>query len=121
MIIRIHSHIGSGTDPTVWSKASKLTLAICRQIDTVSTVNLGGGFKVARVPSENSTELAAVASAVDNELRSFAAETGRQLRLEIEPGSYLLAASGALVAAVSDVVSTGPSGYTFVKLDTGQL
>jgi diaminopimelate decarboxylase len=42
------------------------------------------------------------------------------LKLEIEPGTYLVANSGSLVAKVHDVVTTGTEqGHTFIKLDAG--
>lgn len=53
------------------------------------------------------------------EFGQFAAETGRSLKLEIEPGTFLLANSGVLVATAQDVVSTGDHGRLFVKLDAG--
>jgi len=46
---RIHSHIGSGSDPEVWQRASGLTLELVKHFKTVDTVNLGGGFKIGRV------------------------------------------------------------------------
>ena len=50
----------------------------------------------------------------------FAAKDGRQLKLEIEPGTYLSANSGALVCLVHDIVQTGTDqGHTFIKLDSG--
>jgi hypothetical protein len=38
---------------------------------------------------------------------------------EIEPGTYLLALAGAVVASCIDVVDTGKDGYRFAELDTG--
>jgi hypothetical protein len=37
---------------------------------------------------------------------SFLKQTGRELKLEIEPGTYLLANSGCLVTTIQDMVST---------------
>ena len=48
-----------------------------------------------------------------------AAQTGRALRLEVEPGTYLVANAGAIVATAIDVVDTGKDGYKFIKTDTG--
>jgi diaminopimelate decarboxylase len=39
--------------------------------------------------------------------------------MEAEPGTYLVANAGAVVATVIDVVDTGKDGYRFAKLDTG--
>ncbi len=47
-IVRIHSHIGSGTDPKKWVKAAQLTLAIVKQFRHVACINIGGGLKIDR-------------------------------------------------------------------------
>lgn len=118
-IFRVHSHIGSGSDPAVWERVSDLTLDLARQLETVTHVNLGGGYKVARVAGEKSTDLGVVGPPIRARLEAFAAETGRQLHLEIEPGTLLVANAGAILSTVQDIVSTGAEGYLFYKLDTG--
>ena len=49
----------------------------------------------------------------------FANETGRQLHLEIEPGTFLVANAGSIVCEVQDLVSTGTEGYNFIRSNTG--
>ena len=118
-IARLHTHIGSGTDPEVWKRATRLTLDLAAKLRDVKSVNLGGGFKVGRMPGEPSTDLADVGAHVTEELIGFRKRDGRALRLEIEPGTYLIANGGFVVATCVDVVDTGRSGYLFAKLDTG--
>ena len=115
----LHSHIGSGTDPEVWKRATRMTLDLAAELPDVATVNLGGGFKVGRMPGEPSVDLADVGAHVRRELEAFRERDGRALRLEIEPGTYLVALAGAVVATCVDVVDTGRDGYAFAKLDTG--
>lgn len=118
-IKRIHTHIGSGSDPAVWQSVSALSLNLVRDFPSVHTLNLGGGYKVGRMSYEYSTDLNTVGVPVCKAFEEFAAETGRQIKLEIEPGTFLVANSGALVTAVQDIVSTGEEGHTFIKLDSG--
>lgn len=118
-IERIHTHIGSGSDPMVWQKVSGMSLNIVKQFPAVHSLNLGGGFKVGRMPDEVSTDLQEVGQPVIEAFKAFAAETGRELKLEIEPGTYLVANAGALISRVQDVVTTGNEGYNFLRLDTG--
>lgn len=118
-LITIHSHIGCGSDPDIWKQAARKTLSLVEVFPTVTRLNLGGGFKVARLATEQSTDLQAVGQDISQMLKTFAHQTGRSLHLEIEPGTMLVANSGTLLATVHDIVSTGPSGYTFLKLDTG--
>jgi diaminopimelate decarboxylase len=118
-ITQLHTHIGSGSDPEVWQRCAGLTLNLLRHLPEVTTVNLGGGYKVGRMSTEISTDLQRAGEPVAEELRKFAQVDGRQLRLEIEPGTFFVANAGAVVAGVIDIVDTGKEGYTFVKTDTG--
>jgi diaminopimelate decarboxylase len=115
----LHTHIGSGTDPNVWQRVARMTLDLAAQFPDVVVVNLGGGFKVGRMPEEPSVDMNDVAAHVTRELDAFRARAGRALHLEIEPGTYLVANAGAVVATCIDVVDTGKDGYLFAKLDTG--
>eukprot|EP00939_MAST-03C_sp_MAST-3C-sp1_P001615 g1615.t1 len=96
-VVRIHTHIGSGTDPHTWRRASDLSLALCKEFDSVATLNLGGGFKVKRVRTERSTDLKAVGQHLRESFREFHESGGRKLHLEIEPGTGLVANAGAIV------------------------
>jgi len=118
-ITRMHTHIGSGGDPQAWKRCARLSLGIAAQLPEVVRLNLGGGFKVGRMPGEASADLTEIGNALLDDFRDFAKVHGRELHLEIEPGTYLVARAGAIVANVSDVVDTGPDGYTFAKVDTG--
>lgn len=116
---RIHTHIGSGSDPEVWLRAASLTMAFVERYATVTTLDLGGGFKVARMAHEKGTDLQIVGSPVKRLFEEFAARTGRRIHLEIEPGTFLMANCGAILTTIQDVTDTGPTGYRFLKLDTG--
>lgn len=118
-ITRLHSHIGSGTDPAVWKRVTRMTLDLAAKLPEVTVVNLGGGFKVGRMPGEPSADLTDVGEHVRDELLAFRDRDGRALHLEIEPGTYLVANAGWVVATCVDVVDTGRDGYRFAKLDTG--
>lgn len=118
-IRRLHSHVGSGTDPEVWKRCARMTLDLVGSLPEVGTVNLGGGFKVGRMPEEPSVDLADVGAHVRREIEDFRARDGRALHLEIEPGTFLVANAGVIVATCVDVVDTGAEGYVFAKLDAG--
>ncbi len=121
-ITRIHSHIGSGSDPEVWKGVTEMTLAQADKFPEVHTVNLGGGFKVARMSSEKSTDLQEVGEFVKQVFIKHAEKTGNEYKLEIEPGTYLSANCGSLVCDVDDISNTGSAdngGYQFLKLNTG--
>jgi diaminopimelate decarboxylase len=118
-LFRIHTHIGSGSDPEVWSRVALMSLDTVRRFPSVTHLNLGGGYKVARMREEVSTDLQKIGLPVAGALEAFAKETGRKIHLEIEPGTYLVANAGALLCRVQDKVNTGEKGHVFLKLNAG--
>jgi diaminopimelate decarboxylase len=115
----IHHHVGSGGDPHRWAEIARVTLRFLDRFPEATCVNLGGGFKVARMPGEKESDLGQAAEESHALLRAIAERSGRELHLEIEPGTWLTATAGVIVGSVHDVVSTGADGYTFVKTDVG--
>lgn len=116
---RIHTHIGSGSDPAIWQKAALRSLGLVKRFETAGTLDFGGGYKVARVEGEKTTDLQTCGEPVREAILKLAEETGRKLHFEIEPGTYLVANAGAILARVQDLVDTGENGRKFIKLDTG--
>jgi diaminopimelate decarboxylase len=116
---RMHTHIGSGSDPAVWQHVALMSLDICSRLPDATVLSLGGGYKVARVPGEQTADLAKIGLPIADAFRSFAVRHSRKLHLEVEPGTYLVANTCALIATAIDVVDTGPAGYRFIKVDSG--
>lgn len=116
-VTRMHTHIGSGTDPAIWQQVAVTSLDFVPKFPEVTTLNLGGGFKVARVPGEKTTDMQECGRPIRDALVRFYGETGRQLHLEIEPGTYLVANAGIVVTSIRDIVSTDT--HTFLKVDSG--
>jgi diaminopimelate decarboxylase len=115
----IHHHVGSGGDPHKWAVIAAVTLGFLARFPDVDRVNLGGGFKVGRMPGESESDLGQAAAEAHELLREIAADSGRELHLEIEPGTWLTALAGVIVGTAHDVVSTGAEGHTFVRSDVG--
>jgi len=115
----LHTHIGSGSDPAVWTRVARLVMEIAERLPDVRTVSLGGGYKVARMAGDTETDLHTVGDAARAAVIEFEKRTGRALKLEIEPGTYLVANAGVVVATCVDVVDTGRSGFCFAKVDSG--
>lgn len=118
-ISRLHTHIGSGSDPEVWTKVAAMSLEQAKAFPDVDTIDLGGGFKVARMQDEIETDLKVVGPVIARALEQFYQETGRKLKLEIEPGTFLVANAGSLITTIHDITDTGEAGYTFLKVDGG--
>jgi diaminopimelate decarboxylase len=115
----MHTHIGSGTDPLVWLHCAKLSLEIASILTDVTTLSLGGGYKIGRMLGEFSADMPEIGQRVKSAFEGFARDRGRELHLEVEPGTFLVAQCGSLIAEVIDIVNTGPTGHDFLKVDTG--
>lgn len=118
-VSRLHVHVGSGADPSVWARVMDMALAIVRDMPDVTTLDIGGGYKVHRYGEEQEADIAQIVQAFSDRLEVFAGDTGRELSLEIEPGTWLAAHCGVLLAEIVDVVDTGRDGHTFLRLNTG--
>ncbi|HEY1835319.1 MAG TPA: diaminopimelate decarboxylase [Candidatus Saccharimonadales bacterium] len=119
IIDRLHIHVGTGADPSAWAKVIDAALSIVRDMPDVTTLDIGGGYKIAYESSERETDMQQVAEVFAEQLQKFADETGRQLKLEIESGRWLVAHAGILLAQVNDIVDTGKNGHKFLRLNTG--
>ncbi len=118
-LTRLHSHIGSGHHWDVLIRAARELLKYAREFDDVQVIDLGGGYRTRSLLADPLPDHREWAEEVADALREFAEETGRQLRLEIEPGTYIMANAGSIVTRVTEVVSSGADGHRFVKIDGG--
>ena len=119
-ITRMHTHIGSGSDPDKWVVCAKMSLDIAARLPEVATLSLGGGFRAGRMAHEDSADLLTIGQKIAPEIEDFERQHGRALSLEIEPGTYIAAHCGALLCTITDLVSTSATdGYDFIKIDAG--
>ena len=118
-ISRVHIHVGSGADPSVWGSVMDAALSTMELFPDATVLDIGGGFKVHRYGDENEADMEAIAAIFTKKLTTFYERTLRKLHLEIEPGTYFVAHAGTLVATVDDIVDTGKEGHTFLRLNTG--
>lgn len=117
-LVGIHAHIGSGTDLAHWLRIKDLTMKVARQFDDLTFVNLGGGLPVVYNPETDSPmPLAEWGERLTESFQDFSREYGKEVQLHIEPGRYVVAECGHLIAEVQNIKST--PGYTFALLNTG--
>jgi diaminopimelate decarboxylase len=123
-IVAIHSHIGSGTDLDHWLRIKDMTLALADQFEDITAINLGGGMPVVYDSSlEAPMPLNAWGKALAEAMTEYSRKRGRDIQLQLEPGRYLVAESGLLLAEAQAVKSTtaGEDGidYNFVIVNSG--
>ena len=117
-IAGLHMHIGSGTDlehlSQVCGALERVALAVGKSITTISA---GGGLPTPYRATDLKIDIAAYFSLWDATRRRLQDAFGHAVRLEIEPGRYLVAESGYLIAEVRAVKRMGAN--TFYLLDAG--
>jgi diaminopimelate decarboxylase len=116
---RIHHHVGSGHDPETWLRIAADTINISKTFGPAGIINLGGGYRVKALQTETEVDYSDIGNRLRALFEDYARETGTKPRLEIEPGTFLVANCGSLVTSVVDVISTGKDGFDFIKLDAG--
>lgn len=113
----VHTHVGSGTDPDEWQGVAQPCADLLEHFSSATHLSLGGGFKVGRMAGEKTADFQAIGQRVRQILVDFEARTGRKIHLEVEPGTFLVANAGTLLARVQDLTRTRVRN--FLKLDTG--
>jgi len=117
---KVHVHIGSGGDPKKWRENIDRELGFIENFfPNAVTVNFGGGLKEARMPNEVYANIKNLGAYAKKAIQRFYKKTGRELTMEIEPGTYVVAESGFIITRVIDKKQTGKGGFNFVVCDGG--
>lgn len=118
----IHMHIGSGTDLEHLSQvcqAMERTVAAVGR--TVTTISSGGGLPVPYKSDETFLDIDQYFQLWDQSRKRIEQQVGHAVRLEIEPGRYLVAEAGALVAEVRAVKKMGSNRFFLVDAGFNDL
>jgi diaminopimelate decarboxylase/aspartate kinase len=109
----LHAHLGSGVlDPKHWGEVYAQLASLAERIGSVAFLNIGGGLGVPSHPGEAPLDMAAL----DRVLREVRAAYPHY-RLWMEPGRYLVADAGVLLARVTQLKGKGSLRY--LGVDTG--
>jgi diaminopimelate decarboxylase len=117
-LVGIQSHIGTGilrTDEML--QAMEIILNTARAFEELEFIDFGGGFGIPYRPEEQPLPLKELGSAMCERFAAYCAETGRPLKMKLEPGRYLVAQAGTLLLRVTTIAST--PAHTFVGTDSG--
>ena len=114
----VHVHIGSGTDLQHLGQVCDAVEKIAREIGpSITTISVGGGLPIRYRPEEELVDIDQYYIRCDA-MRNRLSETfGHHVRLEIEPGRYLSAESGFLLAEIRAIKKMGSN--LFYLLDAG--
>jgi diaminopimelate decarboxylase len=114
----LHMHIGSGTDlehlAQVCGSLERAALEVGRSITAISA---GGGLPTPYRAGQTYVDLAAYFELWNATRKRLEDAFGHRVRLELEPGRYLVAESGYLVTTISSIKRMGDN--TFYLVDAG--
>jgi diaminopimelate decarboxylase len=114
----LHLHIGSGTDLEHLSQVCGAMEQLAQRAGrSLRTISAGGGLPVPYREGDSYVDLDVYYRLWDDSRRRLEQHFGHKLRLEIEPGRYLVAESGHLVAEIRAIKQMGAN--TFYLLDAG--
>ena len=112
-VVGLQAHIGSGIfDVTSWEHTARLLAAAVQGFEGLRIIDVGGGLGVPERSDQPAVDLAGL----DTLLTAVRAEHP-QLEVWLEPGRYLVAAAGVLLARVTQLKAKG--GVRFVGVATG--
>ena len=112
-IVGLHAHAGSGIrQARSWSEIARFLSGVAERFPDVRILDVGGGLAVPERSSQAPLDLGALARSI----RSFRKEEPR-FELWVEPGRFLVARAGVLLAKV--VQLKHKSDEIYVGLETG--
>lgn len=117
-LVGLHMHIGSGVDYRHLHRVCDSMVDAVRRVGRpLEAISAGGGLSVPYRDGEPEIDIAEYHSAWDKARRDAEAVTGGTIRLELEPGRFLVANAGLLVARVRAIKKV--ANNHFVVIDAG--
>ncbi|WP_337048589.1 diaminopimelate decarboxylase [Serratia fonticola] len=117
-LIGLHMHIGSGVD---YQHLERVCDAMVQQVialgQDIKAISAGGGLSIPYQQGEEAINTEHYYGLWNRARERVAAHLGHPVKLEIEPGRFLMAEAGVLVAEVRSVKQMG--SRHFVLVDAG--
>lgn len=112
-IISLHSHSGSGIlTADLWQQTALMLADEARRFPDVTIINVGGGLGIVEKPGQQPLDL----DALDKSLLAVKASYP-QLSFWLEPGRYVVAEGGVILAKVTQCKEKGK--IRFIGIETG--
>ncbi len=114
----LHMHIGSGTDLEHLAQVCGAMQTAATEVGrSITTISAGGGLPIPYTSDESLVDLDAYFQLWDSTRKRLESDFGHSVRLEIEPGRYLSAECGYLIAEIRTIKQMGEN--TFYLVDAG--
>ncbi|NRF66633.1 diaminopimelate decarboxylase [Aquincola sp. S2] len=121
-LIGLHMHIGSGVDYHHLQQVCDAMVEMVARIgQPIEAISAGGGLSIPYRAGEPRIDTAHYHALWDAARRRIAQAQGRPLQLEIEPGRFLVAEAGVLLAEVRATKSMGSRFFALVDAGFNDL
>ncbi|MBN1395241.1 MAG: diaminopimelate decarboxylase, partial [Pirellulales bacterium] len=118
----LHMHIGSGVDMEHLAKVCKaMERSAAEAGPALRYISAGGGLPVVYLPEDAPADASAYFELWNATRQRLEKRLGRSLRLEIEPGRFLVAESGYLIAEIRAVKRQGENAFYLVDAGFNNL
>ena len=116
-VVGLHAHRGSGIfDANNWLETGDLLATLARRFPEVRVVDLGGGIGVPEQAAQAEIDLAALNAGVAKLKGKFPG-----IQFWMEPGRFLVAKAGVLVAVVTQLKGKGDQQYVGIATGMNSL
>ncbi len=114
-LIGLHMHIGSGVDYAHLSSVCEAMVELVKTADVdIQAISAGGGLSTPYRQDDETIDINHYYHLWDSARQRIEAHLEHSIELEIEPGRYLVAESGVLIAEVRAIKSMGSRNYVLV-------
>ena len=121
-LVGLHMHIGSGVDYSHLEQVCTAMVELVGRVDMpIEAISAGGGLSIPYRAGEPTIDTAHYFSLWDAARQQIEQQRGHKLHLEIEPGRYLVAESGVLVAEVRATKQMGSNHFVLVDAGFNEL
>jgi diaminopimelate decarboxylase/aspartate kinase len=117
-VVGLHAHIGSGiSEPAPLLESCRRLASAAVELSDVRMLNIGGGIGIPHRDDDPEFDVNGFGTRVDEIVREAERAMQRELEVWVEPGRFLVAHAGTLVASVTCRKET--AGHVYIGLDTG--
>ncbi|QND83524.1 Diaminopimelate decarboxylase [Chromobacterium vaccinii] len=121
-LVGVHMHIGSGVDYGHLEQVCGAMVDLVAKLDCdIAAISAGGGLSIPYRDGEPRIDTGHYFQLWDAARQRIAERLGHPVRLEIEPGRFLVAESGALLAEVRAVKNMGSRRFALVDAGFNDL
>jgi diaminopimelate decarboxylase len=124
-LVGLHMHIGSGVDYTHLQRVCAAMLQHIRQVHElgmdISAISIGGGLSIPYHTGEEEVDTAHYFALWDQARKRMEDVLGHPIKMEIEPGRFLVAQSGKLISELRAQKQVGSNFFMLVDAGFNDL